>query len=664
MYKDLTNETLSKVELDHEMILCDDPHCKSQSHKSAICRMYSDIIDALKDASNSLISGSRSFNHEYVKGWNQYCKVAHAESREHYLTWHDHGKPRQGILFDNMKKSRAYFKYVFRKCKASNNKKDADSLANKLLSKNETEFWKEIKKMNQGNMCVADTVNGVRGKQDIAYMWKDHFKGLLNSSKDTSKKEYVVHSIRNNDMSFVRFTIHDVIVALKSLKNGKASGLDNMYGEHFKYCNDKVAALLSIVFNAMVIHDYLPENMLDTIIVPLLKDKQGDITDHDNYRPLALTCVASKILEFLILNQYGELFKTSANQFGFKCKLSTEMCIFSLKQIIEYYKMYNSPVYLCYLDASKAFDKINHWHLFSKLIDRNLPIIIVRILLTLFSCQKYIVKWCSVLSDSFYVTNGVPQGRILSPSFFNVYMDGLSDCLSNCQKGCNVNDTWMNHMFYADDSVLLAPSPMALQKLLDICYEYGCMYELQYNIKKTECMLIRPKWLKSLKTPTLLLGGLHLQFTDVKKYLGCFISEDSYDDCDIKRQIRSIYARGNVLIKKFKHCSNDVKVKLFKSYCSSFYGCTLWSSYRTQTYTKLNVAYKQIFRSFFQCRRKGTTSQMLNLGIDCYPVIARKLMFSLKERVFNNSNYIVATIVDAMFFRCSSLFKRWIDNLY
>ena len=67
MYKDLTSDTLSKVELNHEMILCDDPHCNSQSHKSAICRMYSDITVALKQASKSLISGNRSFNHEYVK---------------------------------------------------------------------------------------------------------------------------------------------------------------------------------------------------------------------------------------------------------------------------------------------------------------------------------------------------------------------------------------------------------------------------------------------------------------------------------------------------------------------------------------------------------------------------------------------------------------------
>jgi len=167
------------------------------------------------------------------------------------------------------------------------------------------------------------------------------------------------------------------------------------------------------------------------------------------------------------------------------------MCVFSMKQVIEYYNMYNSPVYLCFLDASKAFDKINHWHLFTKLLDRNIPCIIVRILATWYSCQEYCVQWSSCISAPFYVSNGVPQGRILSPSFFNVYMDELSVILNNNTIGCNVNGVQTNHMFYADDSVLLAPSASALQKLLDICFKYACYYELKYNIKKNEYMCVK-----------------------------------------------------------------------------------------------------------------------------------------------------------------------------
>ena len=65
-------------------------------------------------------------------------------------------------------------------------------------------------------------------------------------------------------------------------------------------------------------------------------------------------------------------------------------------------------------------------------------------------------------------------------------------------------DTPLCHLCSMQMTILLAPSPTGLQKLLDIYYEYACMFELKYNIKKTECMLRRPKWLKSLKTPSLL----------------------------------------------------------------------------------------------------------------------------------------------------------------
>ena len=66
-----------------------------------------------------------------------------------------------------------------------------------------------------------------------------------------------------------------------------------------------------------------------------------------------------------MLNTYGTYLESNHNQFGFKPKHGTDMCIFMLKQIIEYYQSFASPVYLYFLDASKAFDKINLWHIFS-----------------------------------------------------------------------------------------------------------------------------------------------------------------------------------------------------------------------------------------------------------------------------------------------------------
>ena len=127
---------------------------------------------------------------------------------------------------------------------------------------------------------------------------------------------------------------------------------------------------------------------------------------------------------------------THDHQFGFKSKHSTDMCIFTVKSIIKYYTRQNSPVYTCFLDASKAFDRINHWTLFKKLIDCNVPLLIVRILVFWYQMQLVCVKWGKSVSQYFSIANGVRQGGILSPKLFALYMNGPSGALSLCKAGC------------------------------------------------------------------------------------------------------------------------------------------------------------------------------------------------------------------------------------
>ena len=111
---------------------------------------------------------------------------------------------------------------------------------------------------------------------------------------------------------------------------------------------------------------------------------------------------------------------TSDNQFEFKREHGTDLCIFTVKSVIKYYNLHNSPVYTCFLDASKAYDRVNHWTLFRKLLNRSIHILIVRMLMYWYTKQELCIRWGAEMSPYFTISNEVRQGEILSPSLFAV----------------------------------------------------------------------------------------------------------------------------------------------------------------------------------------------------------------------------------------------------
>ena len=142
---------------------------------------------------------------------------------------------------------------------------------------------------------------------------------------------------------------------------------------------------------------------MQSAIVSILKNRQGDTSDKNNYRPIAIVTALSKIFELCIMNLIESHLHTQENQFGFKKKHSTDLCRFTVKSTIKYSNMYNSPVYSCFLDASKAYDRVNHWTLFQKLLKRLISVIIVRILMFWYSNQNLCMKWGTQTSSFFTI---------------------------------------------------------------------------------------------------------------------------------------------------------------------------------------------------------------------------------------------------------------------
>ena len=100
--------------------------------------------------------------------------------------------------------------------------------------------------------------------------------------------------------------------------------------------------------------------------------------------------------------------------------------------------------------------------------------------------------------------------------------------------------------------------------------------------------------------PQIKLGGRTLDYVSSYRYLGCIISDVLTDELDIKRTIRGIYTRSNILIRKFNFCSFTVKQQLFQSYCTNFYCTQLWYKYSAASLNKIRVAFNNSCRHFYR----------------------------------------------------------------
>ena len=404
--------------------------------------------------------------------------------------------------------------------------------------------------------------------------------------------------------------------------------------------------------------------MISTVLIPIIKDKSGDVTDKSNYRPIALSSIMSKVLEHLLLNHIESFLYTSDNQFGFKAKHSTDQCIYVLKEVIDFYRSHNSPMFISFMDASKAFDRVNHWSLFKKLLQRGIPHILVRLIIFWYRSQSVCVKWGSVISPSFSVLNGVRQGGILSPMLFNLYVDDLSSLLSSSKVGCIFGDQVINHISYADDLVVFCPSSKGLQKLMYICESYGATHDIAYNQKKTVCMVILPARYKLLNCPKISLNGAHLSFVTCYKYLGIICLNSFMDDNDITRQMRCFYIRGNFLARSFAHCSDAVKVKLFKAFCTNMYCCHLWFNFNKCTFNKLRVAYNNCFRKLLRLPRSCRASAMfVHNSVVSFGDILRKMVYGFICRIESSHNVLLKNIILVTCYN-SKLRQRWSSILY
>ena len=661
-YTNMTDEKLRLLSLNFDALSCQDMNCDSVMHKEELSIFYDNLVNILISSSETAFNLRKKGNFESRPGWSEYVADLYDTSRDLRKWWLSVGKPRQGPLHDMYISSKARFKYALRFIKRNEAKLRQESLARKMTDLGQEDFWKEVKFMNNSATPLPSCIDDNIGAENIVDMWKNHFQSIYNCLQ----RDPVIHRNCSDDFHNVAVSNKEVEDAIKDLKCGKSCGLDGINAEHLKYSSDFILTVLSKCFTSFLVHGFIPSKRLSVVLVPIIKDKTRKIQSKENYRPIALASVVSKVFEKVILSRVEQYISTSCNQFGFKKGHGTDQCIYILKEIIDAYNMLNGTVYTCFLDASKAFDRVNHTVLFDKLRRRGVPHYITRVLVYWYVNQMFCVRWGNIYSESFNVTNGVRQGGILSPLLFNVYMDDLSFTLNEMNVGCSFSNKVVNHLMYADDIVVFAPSAIGLKKLLHACNDYADEHDIKFNTSKSAVMIFRPKQgMKVNYQPEFFLNGSQLSITDSIKYLGHYFSNDLTDTKDIKRQCAKLYIQGNTIIRKFYMCTVDVKLTLFRCFCMPMYTPHLWWNYTKATINRLYVSYHNIFKLFLGFSKFESTSLLCTVynTLNCASVI-RHSIFRFMCRLEKSNNAIVRCLMSTSLLWTSRIRKKWCSLLF
>ena len=152
---------------------------------------------------------------------------------------------------------------------------------------------------------------------------------------------------------------------------------------------------------------------------------------------------------------------------------------------MDYFTSHGSTINLCALDMSKVFGKVNHYALFNKLMDRQVPREVLTTHITWHSLSAAFVRWENLFSDMITVTCAVRQGGVLSPVLFAVYVNDLIEKLSRSGHGCRIGKMYLGCVMFADDLILISASLYDLQAMVDICSVELEGIDMKLNVAKS-----------------------------------------------------------------------------------------------------------------------------------------------------------------------------------
>ena len=400
---------------------------------------------------------------------------------------------KQSVDWDAYKTSRNRVNIALRRGKSEYYRKKTAQ-----QNKNPKEAWKTINDL-LGRSSNDTTINelsidgsNITSTQEMANGFNEYFTNIgpnLASSIDDSNTSFrlFVKPAKSKLDRFKLVSVSRVIKLLNGLSNCKATGLDKISGRILKVAVNSIAPSLTHIFNHALISNCFPDEWKMARLVPIHKKGPRDLIE--NYRPISILPVISKIMERILYEQIYQYLSDNSllteYQYGFRKMHSTVSAL--LDSTNSWYvnmdrKMFNLVVLL---DLKKAFDTIDHSILLSKLELYGITGNALSMIRSYLSGRNQKCQLGDKMSTARRIECGIPQGSILGPLFFLIYINDLPQCLNHATARLFADDT---NLIVAGVSIQEIESNM--NRDLAHVNEWLLANKLSLNVVKTEFILI------------------------------------------------------------------------------------------------------------------------------------------------------------------------------
>ena len=446
-------------------------------------------------------------------------------------------------------------------------------------------IWKSKNSKISGQFLDSNS-NVITDKLKISNMFNSFFSNVgINLAKNITPSkyppEYYLQGSYTNSIFMTPVIETEVSSIIKNLKNS-AAGWDELSPKQMKTVACYITKPLVYLCNISLTKGIFPQELKRANVIPLYKS--GNQMSVNNYRPVSVLPVFSKIYEKVVYKRLYDYIVLHNilydNQFGFREKHSSYMALITLIDHLSEALERGEAVIGLFLDFSKAFDTVDHEILLVKLHHYGIRGVMLDWFRDYLSNRTQCVVYDEVSSELMPVKCGVPQGSILGPLLFLLYVNDLPNAATN-----------LFSVLYADDTNMFATGKdidylvSNLNKTLLNVSDWLKANKLSINVKKTHYMVWSPRSLVMNRTLHIEFNGQQIEEVNETKFLGVILDNGLTWKPHIQH-VRNKVSRGTGILKKLRpYVNNDTILGLYYSfiypyftYCVQVWGKTYQSN--------------------------------------------------------------------------------------